>query len=553
MRDMKSLLSQLFPHNLPSMDDLEKRFPSRELPEGAHVTRIAPSPTGFMHIGTLYVGLISEMLAHQSGGVFFIRIEDTDKQREVEGAGDFIISSFHEYGIDFDEGKQLDGGQKGEYGPYVQSERADYYYAAVRHLYEQKKAYPCFCTSEELDEMRKKQEQTKVPMGYYGKWAICRELSEEDIQSRLESGSSYVMRFKSHGDAEKRVKIYDKILGERELPENVQDVIIMKSSGLPTYHMAHIVDDHFMRTTLVTRGGEWLPSLPIHIQLFDAFGWKLPKYAHIMPINKLDGSSRRKLSKRKDPESNVSFFQEKGYPKQAILEYLLNLANSAFEPWRQQKPDAPLDEFQLTFKGLQNSSGPLFDFVKLDDIAKDILAKKTADELYDELLIWCKKYDMQFAEKIENNAVYTKNILSIERGGKKARKDNATYAELRRDIAYFYDDEFMVKKEDVLSTVHPVTEDQAHAVIEEYLKVLDFAVDKDQWFESVKMVAEKHGFAVNMKEFKANPDDFVGNVSDMVKIFRVLLTGREHTPDLYSIMHVMGKERVTKRLQLDPK
>ncbi|MDD3032364.1 MAG: glutamate--tRNA ligase, partial [Candidatus Pacebacteria bacterium] len=525
------------------------KYPQRKLKEGAMVTRIAPSPTGFMHIGSLYTALISERLAHQTDGIFFLRIEDTDKKREVEGASKLITKSLDYYNIKTDEGENASGEEVGKYGPYKQSERANIYKAYIKHLLEKGLAYPCFSTSEELEEMHKKQEEEGIRPGYYSKWAIWRNKSEEEVLEALEQKKPFVIRFKSNGNFENKILIEDVLLGKKELSENDQDIVIMKSDGLPTYHMAHIVDDHLMRTTHVVRGNEWLSSLPLHLQLFRAMEWKAPKYGHIFPIQKMEGSSKRKLSKRKDPEANVDFFKEQGYPKNAIIEYLLNLANSNFEDWRKQNPDKDNKEFVLTLKKLASSNGPLFDFVKLDNISKEIISKYTAEEVYNETLNWAKKYDLPFAEKIEKHSDYVKKILGIERGNNtKARKDISKWSNVKAEIEYFFDEDFSINKEEIKELLWGI--DNIDPIIKSFLNSYNEKDNREEWFEKIKEIGKENGFAEDMKKYKESPENYKGNVADVAKIFRVLLTGKTQTPDLYSIIQVMGKERVFNRLKI---
>ena len=549
MENKEKIIEKLFPEVLPTLDEIEEKYPQRKLKEGAMVTRIAPSPTGFMHIGSLYTALISERLAHQTDGIFFLRIEDTDKKREVEGASKLITKSLDYYNIKTDEGENASGEEVGKYGPYKQSERANIYKAYIKHLLEKGLAYPCFSTSEELEEMHKKQEEEGIRPGYYSKWAIWRNKSEEKVLEALEQKKPFVIRFKSNGNFENKILIEDVLLGKKELSENDQDIVIMKSDGLPTYHMAHIVDDHLMKTTHVIRGNEWLSSLPLHLQLFRAMEWKAPKYGHIFPIQKMEGSSKRKLSKRKDPEANVDFFKEQGYPKNAIIEYLLNLANSNFEDWRKQNPDKDNKEFVLTLKKLASSNGPLFDFVKLDNISKEIISKYTAEEVYNETLNWAKKYDLPFAEKIEKHSDYVKKILGIERGNNtKARKDISKWSNVKAEIEYFFDEDFSINKEEIKELLWGI--DNIDPIIKSFLNSYNEKDNREEWFEKIKEIGKENGFAEDMKKYKESPENYKGNVADVAKIFRVLLTGKTQTPDLYSIIQVMGKERVFNRLKI---
>jgi len=545
----KEIISTVFPEQLKTPDELESLYPPRELPEGAKVTRIAPSPTGFMHIGHLYIGLISERLAHQSEGVFYLRFEDTDKKREVEGSKGLAIQSLSYFDIVGDEGADDQGHEKGSYGPYTQSERRGIYHTYIKKLLEEGKAYLCFCTAEDLTKMREKQGEKKVRPGYYGEWATWRNKTPEEVQSALKEERQFVVRFKAEGNYDKKITIDDNILGKRELPENDQDIVIMKSDGLPTYHLAHAVDDHLMRTTNVVRGDEWLSSLPLHLQLFDTLDWKAPDYAHIAPIQKMEGSTRRKLSKRKDPEANVGYFIEQGYPKESVVEYLINLANSNFEDWRRENPDKDYRDFPLSLEKLQSSSGALFDINKLDNISKDVVARFTPDEVYNRFVLWAKRNDPELAPILEHNPDYTKAIFAIERNiGPKSRKDITKWSDVGEDIKYFFDETFQYNPSELTGQLKNVSPEEVKSIIQEFIDSYDENDSKDNWFAKVKTIARKHGFAESTSVFKKNPTAFKGGVADVAKIFRILLTGKPETPDLYSIMQVMGKDRVLKRL-----
>lgn len=545
---MKSVANTIFSKELPSVSDLESRYPPRNLPEGAMVTRVGPSPTGLMHIGTLYVGLLSHHFASQTDGVSFLRVEDTDKKREVEGATDFILNSFQHFGIEFNEGLAISGEERGLYGPYTQSERKSIYHAYVKQLLEHDKAYLCFCTAEELNEIREKQNVGKVRPGYYGAWAKWRSKSEDEALAALDSGMPYVVRFRSGGDVNKRRHIHDLIAGDRELPENDQDIVLLKSDGLPTYHLAHAVDDHLMRTTHVIRGDEWLPSLPTHLQLFEALGWDAPQYAHIAPINKMDGTSRRKLSKRKDPEASVGYFVELGYPPEAIIDYLLQLANSNFEDWRLENPKSSSLDFSLSFAKLQNSNGPLFDFSKLESISKETVANLDAEEILDRVLRWADNYDVELAKLIRSDLEYSLNIFSIERGGEKARKDIYRWSEISEDISYFFDSAFSVEVSTVLDELGYVSRNDVSNIASDFLASYDPSDDSAIWFDGLKQLAAKHEFALRPKDHKKNPGQYKGAIADFAKIFRLMLTGRARTPDLYSVMKVMGAKRINDRV-----
>lgn len=541
-------IDKIFPEPLPLIEEIENKYPPRELAEGQRVTRIAPSPTGFMHIGGIYAALISERVAHQSGGIFYLRIEDTDTKREVEGATALIASSIRAYGIIPDEGVDVEGMEHGSYGPYCQSERKLIYQAYIKKLLEEGKAYPCFSTPEELEEIRKHQELSGARLGYYGKWAKSRNLPKELVEEKINAGEKFVIRFKSEGVYDNKITISDLSKGKRDFPENDLDIVIMKSDGLPTYHFAHIVDDHLMGTTHVIRGDEWLASLPLHVQLFRTMGWKAPKYTHIAPIQKMEDSSRRKLSKRKDPEASVSFYDEEGYPKDAVVEYLLNLANSSFEDWRKQNQDKPNNQFKLDLSKL-NASGALFDFVKLDSISKDIVAKLSGEEVYDNVYAWATQYDKELQQLMDVNAAYVKNILNIERlGVKNVRKDIAKWSDVKNEISFFFDDKFELDAEDVYAQLEKMSKEDVKNIVAEFKSLYNPAMSKDEWFGLMLEIAGKFGYAKNAKEYKANPEVYKGDVSDVVKVFRILLTGKPQSPDLYSVMQVMGEGRVVVRL-----
>lgn len=547
---LSKILEAIFPDKLPTLAEYEQRFPPRKLREGAIVTRVGPSPTGFMHIGTVYVGLLSERFAHQTGGVCFIRIEDTDKKREVAGATTFICEAFDYFEIAFDEGRVRPDAERGQYGPYVQSARAAIYQSHVKWLLENGLAYPCFCTAEELDEIRQRQQAGRLRPGYYGDWALWRNKPAEEVLAALSVGKPYVIRFKSPGDASRKITFEDLIYGARTVPENDQDIVILKSDRLPTYHLAHAVDDHLMRTTHVIRGDEWLPSLPVHLQLFQALGWQPPTYAHIAPINKLDGSSKRKLSKRKDPEASVEYFINRGYPREAVLEYLLNIANSNFEDWRRDCPTSDYREFPLSFERLRNSSGPLFDFIKLENIARDVVARLSTPELQERLVAWARTHDPAFAAVLENDADYALRILSIERDGPKVRKDIGRWCEVRAETEFFFDEWFQLSISEAMSLFGGMDREEVKQLVESFCNSYSSDDGQDEWFGKIKAIATRHGFAEKAGDYKRNPANYKGTVADVAKVYRVLLTGRSQSPDLFSIMRAMGKDRVFARLSI---
>ena len=537
--DYKDLANLIFP-NAKDISYYEEKYPARNLPEGAVVSRFAPSPTGFVHIGGLYQALVAKEMTKKTNGVFFLRVEDTDQKREVENGVTGIVNSLIDFDILPDEGMVTETEEKGSYGPYKQSERKDIYQAYAKYLLEQGKAYPCFCTPEDLDTIRKKQEGAKVRTGYYGVWAKCRNLTVEEAAEKIKNGENYIIRFKSPGREDRKIKHHDMIKGNVEFPENDQDIVIIKADGLPTYHFAHAVDDHLMRTTLVIRSDEWLSSVPLHLQLFYELGFRPPKYAHISPIMKNDNGNKRKLSKRKDPEAAVSYYKEEGIPVEAVKEYLLNIANSTFENWRRANPDKSLDEFDFQLNKM-SVSGALFDMIKLLDIGKNVISRMTADEVYENALNWAKQYDKELVQILENKD-YALKVFGIERGNKKPRKDLSKWSDVKENIIYMYE-------EPSNYDFDKISGEDAKKVIEEYSKVYDYNDDKQVWFNKIKDVAEKLGYAREVKEYKANPENWPGHVGDVSTVIRVVLTGRRNTPDMYEIMQVLGKDEVTKRFE----
>ena len=536
--DYKELADLIFPNAKP-IEYYEKMYPERNLPEGAIVTRYAPSPTGHMHIGGLYQALCSKMAATKTKGVFFLRIEDTDQKREIDGATTEIIDSLKEFDIIPDEGMTSNDEWKGNYGPYKQSLRKDIYESYAKYMIERGKAYPCFCTPEELEEMRVKQENAKIRPGYYGVWAKCRNLSLDEMVEKIKSGIPYIIRFKSDGREDRKIEIHDGIRGKVVFPENDLDIPIIKSDGLPTYHFAHLVDDHLMRTTMVIRGDEWLASVPLHVQLFQEAGFKPPKYCHISPIMKNDNGNKRKLSKRKDPEAAVSYYEEIGVPPEAVKEYLLNIANSSFENWRRQNKDKSIYDFDFHVSKM-SVSGALFDLTKMLDDSKTIISRFSAEKVYNEGYKWAGKHDPEL-KKLLDQKDYALKVIGIERGKEKPRKDIAKWSDLRDNIIYMFEEpkEFDFDK---------INGEDAKKVVSEYMKVYDENDDKQTWFNKIKDVAEKCGYAREVKEFKANPEKWPGHVGDVSTVIRVAITGRRNTPDLYEILQVLGKEEVINRL-----
>lgn len=541
--DYKALAQLLFPQVTDTPEALEARYPQRDVPAGAVVTRMAPSPTGFVHLGNLVQGLVSERMAHQSGGVLFLRVEDTDAKREVPGAVEVLIETLKHYGIHFDEGATIDG-DLGDYGPYRQRQRAAIYHVYAKELVEKGFAYPCFCTEDELAEMRRQQEAQKVNFGYYGPWAVWRDRSLEDIQAQLDAGKPWVLRFRSTGSIENKFKYTDLVKGDLTITENDIDQVLLKSDGIPTYHFAHAVDDHLMRTTHVVRGDEWLPSLPFHIQLFKALGFRLPKYVHIGPLMKMDGSSKRKLSKRKDPELALTYYKAEGFPVQAVYEYVLTLLNSNYEDWRRANPTADPQTFRFSYKKL-NPAGALFDYAKLCDVSKNVISTMTAEQVFALVLEYAREFDPAFAEALAADPAYATAIFAIGRGGKKPRKDLATWKEAKPYMGFFYDG-FFGENAPFPEGFAPET---VKAALEGFLKTYDPADDGAVWFDKVKALAESLGFTANMKLYKQDPAAWPGSVADISTFLRVAITGKTNSPDLYTVMQILGPERACARIQ----
>ncbi len=544
--DYEALSELLFPHITKTPDDFEEKYPPRQLKEGARVTRFAPSPTGYLHIGGLFGALTDVMTARATGGVSYLRIEDTDKKREIDDGVSAIINGFDAFGVGFDEGVTGFGTEAGDYGPYTQSQRVEIYQTVAKDLVRKGLAYPCFCSAEELSAMREQQEKEGTAIwGYFGKWAKCRDLTFDEIKERIDAGQPYVLRFRADGDENKKIIFEDVIRGKIEMPENIIDEVLLKSDGIPTYHFAHVCDDHFMRTTHVIRGEEWISSVPKHIALFKACGYKVPKYAHtpqVMKIDEEDGT-KRKLSKRKDPEAAVSYFVEQGFPKESVLEYLVTLLNSNFEDWRRANPKADIFEFPFNLKKM-SASGCLFDLVKLTDVSKNVISVMTAQQVYDNVEKWAKTYDEQLYSLFTANPDYAKNILNIDRENPKPRKDIAEWSQVRDYVAYFYDELY---KPDYTMPDH-ITAEDAKAILQTYTEVYDENDDKDAWFAKIKEMCEPLGFTPNVKEYKKNPDAWKGHVGDVSTVLRIAVTSRTNTPDLYMILKLLGKEKVMERL-----
>lgn len=541
----KDLADLIFPNIKKTIEDYERMYPERDLPEGAIVTRFAPSPTGFVHMGSLLASFISRKAAKDTNGVFYLRIEDTDQKREVENGIEGIVDDLRNFNIDIDEGALSRTESIGNYGPYIQSERKEIYQAFIKHLLELGLAYPCFCSAEQLDETRVMQEATKARIGYYGRYAVCRNIKLEDAYNRIKNGENYIIRLKSPGDFEKKVVVQDLVKGKIEFPENDLDIVIMKSDGLPTYHFAHLVDDHLMRTTHITRGDEWVSSLPIHVQLFKVFGFNPPKYAHLSPIMKQEGDTKRKLSKRKDPEAAMSYYAELGIPTEAVHLYLMTIANTNFEQWYDQNKDKSIDDFKFDFKKI-SSSGALFDLEKLMNISRNYISYLKAEDVYDRVLSWSKVYDKDFYELLSKHKEFTIGLFSIERYQKKPRKDFESWSTVKNNIWYMYDELFNnvtydFQKINNSKEIKNILE----LYVNKYYNELD---DKDTWFNKIKELCDELGYASNMKEYKENPDNYKGNIADVSTVIRVALTSSSMTPDLYELMKLLGTTKIQERI-----
>lgn len=543
MADNKELAQLLFPNIDKTPEYYEEKYPVRGLKEGARVTRFAPSPTGFLHFGNLFTCLVAFKTAKSTDGVFYVRVEDTDQKRKVEGAIDVMLKGLSVYGINADEGVVGEGVEKGNYGPYYQSQRKDIYQAFAKSLVEQDLAYPCFCSADELDEIRTAQENESTK-GYWGEYAKCRNLSFEQIKANIEAGMTWTLRLKSPGSLDKKCFFDDMIKGKIEMPENVQDVVILKSDGIPTYHFAHAIDDHLMRTTHVVRGDEWISSVPIHLQLFRVLGFKAPKYAHVAPIMKEENGGKRKLSKRKDPEAAVTYYAEEGFPMESVNEYMMTLANSSFEDWRRTNKGEDISKFPFNLKKM-SVSGALFDMVKLTDVSKNVISVMPATKVFYLAYEWAKEYNSDLAELFEQDKEKAIAILNIDREGKKPRKDIAKWSDIPEYLSYMYNETFTPCYE----LTGNATPSLAVKVIEKYIDAVDLNDDKDQWFQRIKDMCESVGCTPNVKEYKANPDAFDGHVGDVSTIIRVALTGRTNTPDLFSITALLGEETVKARLE----
>ena len=546
MATLLDLANLIFSDVTETVEDLEKRFEDRKLPENAYVTRFAPSPTGFLHTGSLFTSMIACKMARQSGGVFYIRLEDTDTKREIEGSGESLLQQLKVFGVIPDEG-YLGDHEEGNYGPYCQSDREHLYRVVIKDLITKGRAYPCFCSPEDLSVLREKQEKEKLIPGYYGEFAKCRTLTVDEAIEKINNGEKYVIRFRSNGDHNNKVAVHDLIRGDLELSENDQDIVILKSDGLPTYHFAHACDDHFMKTNCVTRGEEWLSSLPIHLELFDTLGFKRPEYAHLPVIMKLDNGNRRKLSKRKDNEAACSYFLEDGYPAQSLIEYLMTIANSNFEEWRAQNPTLSFNDFEMTFDKM-SLDGALFDIMKLQFISKELLSKMTKKEITDGALAWASIYSKELETLILKDRPYFESIMNIEREKENPRKDYTKYSDILNVVKFFYDEYYneMVKNELPFNPM--IDKEVIKNILLDFANSLDLSLDEQAWFNSLKELGEKYKFAPSGKIYKQNKDLYIGQVGDVAEMLRISLTTSKQSPNLYWVIQILGKEKVVTRL-----
>ena len=543
MTDNEKLAELLYPDVRLTIDDLEKKYPKRNLDEKAEVCRFAPSPTGRMHMGNLFASFVPERFAHQSNGVFILRIEDTDDKRAIDDGINLIMQDLKEYNYKVDEGPNSGG----KYGPYIQSQRKEIYHTVAKYLVSIGRAYPCFCSEDDLTHMREHQEHKKERIGYYGRYAKCRNLTYDEVKAHIDNGDKWVLRLKSMGDFNKKIVFKDLIKGTIELPENDIDQVLVKSDGIPPYAFAHVCDDHFMRVTIVTRDDSYISSVPYHLELWDACGFEKPKFAHLLPLNKKDGEVVRKLSKRKDPEAAVAFYHEKGIPTEAVKLYFATLLNSNFDGWFLQNQDKDYQEFSFSFNKMCTSGGSLFDIEKLINISKNYLSRLKAEEVFANLDNWSKEFDNEFNQLIKQYREYTISVLNIEREQKKPRKDFACYSEIKENIWYMYDELFSDIDFDFSFLKH---EEDAKKIVSTYLSdFFDINDDKETWFNKIKELTEKMGYNTNMKEYKENPDEFRGSIADFSNVIRVSLTTKLTTPDLFEIIKLLGNERVCERFK----
>jgi len=546
MTKLEELAELIFSDVKETIEDLENRYPNRDLSDDALVTRFAPSPTGFLHTGSLFTSLIGFKMAQQSNGVFYTRLEDTDQKREIQGSGAALLKELARFGIIPNEGYLGDNEEKGIYGPYVQSKRELIYRTVIKEMIKRDLAYPCFCSSDDLAKLREEQEKLKIIPGYYGEHATCRKLTTEEAIAKIKNGEPYIIRFKSRGNHENKIKVHDLIRGDLELSENDQDIVILKSDGLPTYHFAHLVDDHFMHTTTITRGEEWLPSLPIHLELFSTLGFKTPNYAHLPVIMKLDNGNRRKLSKRKDNEAAVSFFLQSGYPIQGFIEYLMTIANSNYEEWRSENPTLSYLDFPMSFDKM-SLDGALFDLAKVCNICKEIIAKMSTEEVSKNVLDYAKEYDEELYSLINRDYDYFKQIMSIEREIEKPRKDYEKYSDVKNAIIFFYSDYYDNMVNNITFNENIAKEDII-AILSEYRKNLHLDLEEEEWFGKIKELTVSLGFAATPKEWKKNKDAFKGHVGDVSGVIRVMASTRSQSQNLYYVLKILGEKEVVRRI-----
>ncbi len=545
----EKLANIIFPEITETIADLEAKYPHRHLPKGAEVTRFAPSPTGFLHTGSLFAALVSKTIAHQSGGVFFVRLEDTDTKREIEGAGETLLNEMRLFNVFPDEG-YFGFKEEGKYGPYKQSERASIYKTVIKQMIKDGLAYPCFCTTDDLTLLRATQEANKVVSGYYGPYATCSTLSPEEAIAKIKAGIPYVLRFRSSGNHDNRITFNDQVKGTIEIAENDQHIVILKSDGLPTYHFAHVCDDHFMRTTIVSRGEEWISSVPLHLEMFEALKFDIPCYAHLPVINKLDDGNKRKLSKRRDPEAAVTYFLEAGYPVKAILTYLMSIANSNFEEWWAENREAPLSDFVFSYNKM-SVDGALFDIEKVNFFAREYIASLTAKEVVDEYLEYAKyNKDEKLIKRIKDNYALFLKIMNIEREGEKPRKDYSHYAMVYPSIKFFFNDEFTLMHDDfdLGEFNEALSKDTLIALMESFKTELIYNEGNSVWFDSLKKIAEKHGFALNNKQYRTNPELYKGNVADVAEVLRLTIVLSKKSLNLYEVLTILGVKEIEKRL-----